>query len=181
MAAGLSYYLDQSDVANSALYVWVLALLVAWALFRYLWERWNDEARVRQLVLDWVEWHDRIAYLRFQKSAWETAGQVYESLQAEVRALQDWLVDLHVILTEMDDRVSEQAAALHAEYHRRQREGLPRFLDLGDLESLAGKLDLDAILENTRGQWSPFLQRLIANQDSRPLIAQMTLLIATVM
>lgn len=144
-----------------------------WAIVRFPWECWNDETRVRQLVVDWVEWHDRMAYVKFHRTAWETAQRLYESLQAKVTGLQEWLSDLRDILAETTEKLEGQIEDLQSEIIQRQGEGMPRFLDLQiDLDELYRDLNLEALLDEDEwvDRWGLALEEVAHCGDEKPLV-----------
>ncbi|MBC8263524.1 MAG: hypothetical protein H8E47_05305 [Anaerolineales bacterium] len=179
LAVAFIGYRAPAGGVGAVTYRWVIALVAAWAVARFLWERWNDESRVRQLVLDWVEWYERIAYMSFQQKAWVAAQHVYEFLQAEIRDLQGWLGDLGTMLVEMQERIGEQAEVIRAEIIRRQREGIPRYLDVGtDMDSLYSGLNMEALFDTRVDRWRAASEQLARDKDSEPLIGVLSPMVA---
>lgn len=87
ITALLLWWLSQRASLSLEELHWLRGATVGMALLaiaRSLWEWWNDEARVRQLVRDWVEWHDRVIYVRFHQAAWGQAATIWGGLAAQV-------------------------------------------------------------------------------------------------
>lgn len=180
LALAFAFLRAPSEQDQAATYYWTMGLLAAWAVMRFLWERWNDEARVRQLALDWIEWHDRMAYLVLHRAAWENAGEVYNGLKETAETLRRSQDEIQSPLAATEIWAVAEAQSVRDEIARRHDQGIPRFLEVHpDLERLYLELDLEALLTTAAAEWGPALDHLGLVGDSTPLMAALrTIVIA---
>jgi hypothetical protein len=134
VAIAISLYLNLSTQEWITMIEWAVVFTLVF-LARYTWEYFNDRERLTLLVREWVEWHERMAFLRFHLETWQEAGRFYnrflEEIQALKQELEQWWEALEKEADEKGQLAEEEARALEKDIQERR---FPRYVMTKTLE-----------------------------------------------